>query len=92
MVSIMTEPWERVKMALCEAGRPDMAAEIRPPKPGFAYSFRRGWFQTLTVADEKMLYRAARLASMRPEPRVCFSCWSDWTSRRVDDGTRCPHV
>ncbi len=92
MVSIMTEPWERVKMALCEAGRPDMAAEIMPPGPDFGYAVHRAWRRSLSEADEKVLYQASRLASLEVDPRVCFSCWADWSDRQVDDGSRCPHV
>ncbi len=97
----MTEPWERIKMALAEAGRPEMADRIGPPDPGFDYSFpdpgfdysfRMGWPESLGVADQKLLYRAAVLVARGPGVRLCFSCWQDRMASGEDDRSGCKHV
>ncbi|MCP3880555.1 MAG: hypothetical protein GY701_19520 [Sulfitobacter sp.] len=71
----MTEPWERVKMALAEAGRPDMADRIGPPtNPRECGSIVVG-ATNLTEDEWGLLFKATQVAGV-PAPAYCAGCYS----------------
>ncbi len=76
----MTEPWERIKMALAEAGRPDLADEITPPvHPGAIFSRPRRWRVTLDAESWATIHKAASL--VRPPPH-CVDCFTSAARQR----------
>ncbi len=71
----MTEPWEIMKMALCEAGRPDIAAIIRPPGADWAnFATMYGWLDVASDAELQLILKARSVILGRPGPE-CLDCW-----------------
>ncbi len=71
----MTEPWERVKMALCEAGRPDLAAIVHAPVGDWRFMTTPGWVASAPAEDLAIVRKARLLAFPDRPPTECLDCW-----------------
>ncbi len=73
----MSEPWEIMKMALCEAGRPDLADGITAPDltehPGAIFLRPGRWRGSLDAESWATIHKAASL--VRPSP-LCVACYT----------------